>query len=231
MRLLNKTKNWARGVLNKYGYELVTVPDYVLVLRQEHVYFARLYDSIRSIDGDIVECGVGRGHSLLSLVRLASREGRGRRIWGFDSFEGFPEPSVHDQSIRNPKKGNWNVSTPESITKLLAKHQLDLDKLTLVKGFFFESLKSYQGSSIALLHLDVDLYDSYKTCLEYFWPRITPGGVVLFDEYRGKGQFVKFPGAAKAIDEYFGEQNKFIRVDTSVERYYIYKQEAKTIAL
>ena len=217
-------KNWVRHVLNKYGYELVRVPDPVMVLRQEHAYFARLYDSIRSIDGDIVECGVGRGHSLFSIVRLAFREGRSRRIWGFDSFEGFPEPSVHDQSIRNPKKGDWNRSTPESIMKLLAQHQLDLDRLTLVKGFFSESLKNYQGPSVAFLHLDVDLYDSYKTCLEFFWPRITPGGVVLFDEYKGRGQLVKFPGAAKAIDEYFGEQKRFIRVDTSVERYYIYKQ-------
>jgi hypothetical protein len=72
------------------------------------------------------------------------------------------------------------------------------ERVRLVKGPFHETLASYEGR-IALLHLDCDLYESYRIALETLYRKVQPGGMVLFDEYDDE----RWPGARKAIDEFF----------------------------
>jgi len=144
------------------------------------LYQKRLMEMIRDMDGDIVECGVGAGQTFLYWAILTYDEGRNRRIWGFDSFEGFPEPTVEDTSPRSPKKGEWAVGSVQSTHDLLVASGLAAEwvrsRVTLVKGFFKDSLPKYTGSQIALLHIDADLYQSYKTSLELLYPKVCPGG-------------------------------------------------------
>ena len=96
---------------------------------------------------------------------------------------------------------------------------------TLVKGFFEESLLKYTGKQIALLHLDADLYESYKTSLELLYTKIPKGGVVAFDEYMGTFEHINFPGAKKAIDEFFGGRNYEIIRDQAFGKYYVIKDD------
>ena len=191
------------------------------------LYFKEVYNLIADVKGDVVECGVGYGYSFFELCCLTYLENKGRKIYGFDSFEGFPEPSEEDKSPRNPRKGEWNVSTAETIEMLLTKKgkiepSFIKSNVRLVKGFFENSLQKYDGMSIAFLHLDVDLYKSYKVTLEYFWPMVARGGVVLFDEY--KNEIEKFPGGCKAIDEFFGDLVTQIKYNEPANRYFIVKQ-------
>jgi hypothetical protein len=192
------------------------------------LYFKKMFDLVHDIEGDVVECGVGKGETFFILSAFVSAENSGRNIWGFDSFEGFPEPSKEDASPRNTKKGEWNYYSKELIFSRLQKAGIPLgfleQRVKLVKGFFNESLTSFTGESVALLHLDVDLYQSYKDTLEYFWSKVSPGGVVLFDEYKQPGILDVFPGAAMAIDEFFGDQQKLIQFDETIKRYYIIKK-------
>ena len=95
------------------------------------------------------------------------------------------------------------------------------NNVTLIKGFFDETLSKYNGESIALLHLDVDLYRSYKIALEHFWSLVAPGGIVLFDEY--KNSLSNFPGASKAINEFFGDLISQIQYDQKADRYFLIK--------
>jgi hypothetical protein len=192
------------------------------------LYFKRLLDLVRGIPGDVVECGVGAGVTFFMLSALTALEGSSRNVWGFDSFAGFPEPTREDASPRDSHKGEWNLSiSEEDILSMLRTRGIPADfigtHVKLVKGFFKDSLPSFSGTLVALLHLDVDLYQSYKDTLEYFWPRVQVGGVVLFDEYKQPGVESVFPGAAKAIDEFFGSQQKLIQYDESIKRYYIIK--------
>lgn len=224
MKNVKKIIQWGMGRL---GYQIVR--DYRIGNTRDwlmhFLYFKEMYDLIAEVDGDIVECGVGYGDSLYKLSCLVYYDGKRRRIYGFDSFEGFPEPSDEDRSPRNPRKGDWKVSTVEKIYQVLMngiERDFVRDNVILVKGFFDESLRNYEGEKIALLHLDVDLYRSYKVTLEYFWPRVAQGGVVLFDEYRNS--LNRFPGASKAIDEFFGDQASQIQYNERVNRYYILKQ-------
>ncbi len=199
--------------MNRVGYRFYKVPSFAKS-EPKYQYFKRLYDSVRHIEGTVVECGIGYGNSLCVLAGLAKGE---REVWGFDSFEGFPEPAPQDASPRNPQKGQWAVSTVQSITAKLMSFGLSA---ILIKGFFGDSLKEYTGDPIALLHLDGDLYQSYKDCLEQLYDKVADGGVILFDEYNT----VNFPGGTQAINEFFGERIKYIRYDSSANRYFIYKQ-------
>lgn len=192
------------------------------------LYFKRLFDRIRNVPGDIVECGVGRGDSLLMLALLAKDEGAERKLWGFDSFEGLPEPSDADHSPRRPKRGQiaWSIY---SVQKRLLDSGLPADffysQITLVKGLFQDTLKEYRGESIALLHADVDLYESYLTVLESLYPKVTPGGVVAFDEYLNTFELLHWPGARKAIDEYFAGRPEQIMRDERSGKYFLSKAE------
>lgn len=83
----------------------------------------------------------------------------------------------------------------------------------------------YPESSIALLHLDVDLYLSYKVVLEKFYCKVTKGGIILFDEYLGGLDYLKFPGAYKAISEFLGDKIKKIKKDPDTGKFFIIKDE------
>ena len=76
------------------------------------------------------------------------------------------------------------------------------NNITLVKGLFSETLPKYSGPHIALLHIDADLYDSYKDALRYLWPKVSIGGIAAFDEYQ---MCEEWPGARQAVDEFFGQ--------------------------
>jgi hypothetical protein len=187
--------------------------------------FPALFSKVLEIEGDIVECGIGWGKTFCILACLAKREGKDRLVWGFDSFEGFPNPTPEDASPRNPRKGEWKVINMNDIYRILYEAGLDGDfiksNIKIEKGFFEDSLKGVKIQKIALLHLDVDLYKSYKECLEHLFPKVSRGGIVLFDEY---ADTAKFPGAKKAIDEYFKNTHYKLRKDTFSNKYYLIKE-------
>ncbi|MHB8618291.1 MAG: TylF/MycF/NovP-related O-methyltransferase [Chloroflexota bacterium] len=211
-----------RGVDAKYS----SLPHLTLAVASRLLYFQRMLELAADVPGDIVECGVGWGRSLLDLSILARLEERGRQLWGFDSFEGFPEPTQEDSSSRHVKRGEWRTDL-RSVLEMLSASGLDSEfihsRITLIKGFFKDSLPLYHGGPIALLHVDVDLYQSYTDVLTLLYPRVAPGGVVLFDEFLNTLELEKFPGARKAIQQYFqGKQD--IKRDTISGKYYTVKE-------
>jgi hypothetical protein len=219
--------------LRAFGYQLYTVNDPGLIemtnyLLARFLYFERLYKTIQNIDGDIVECGIGKGRTFFMLCCLAEMDGKRRNVWGFDSFEGFPRPSSSDNSPRQIQKGEYSILTENGMRQILRKGGLGKafinERVKLVKGFFNQSLPKFQGQKVAFLHLDVDLYQSYKETLEFFWPKVVSGGIVLFDEYKQPGMGDAFPGAARAIDEFFGGLKHQIQFDKSANRYYLIKK-------
>jgi len=186
-KLLRKFTNYQ--ITSKYLYRLDSFSLNLIT------YFTRMYDKIKHLEGDIVECGVGKGRSFMVLGFLARNQHR--ELVGYDSFEGFPEPSEEDNSPRNPKKGEWNYIKPFDVFESFKTAYVNSDDLQVVGGFFKTTIPMYQGQ-IALLHLDCDLYESYQVCLKHLYPKVVKGGIVLFDEYNDPN----WPGATKAVDEY-----------------------------
>ena len=186
-------------------------------------FLEKLCLMVEDLPGDVVECGVGAGYSMLYLAHSLHIHQIRKFLWGFDSFQGFPEPTAEDKSPRHVQKGENKYAKAE-VERLLLDHLKDelffRSQISLIQGFFETTLPSYSGS-IAMLHLDVDLYQSYKFCLQTLYPRVVPGGVIAFDEYRREGSV--FPGAPKAIDEFFQDEGVNFIKDPLYGKYYVVK--------
>jgi hypothetical protein len=187
------------------------------------LYLKDMVEAVKAVEGDIVECGVSIGHGALLFTLMSDYIGRPRTYYGFDSFEGFPSPVEKDETTPIPGKGFW-ANPQETVLKVLKEGRLSdeviRERIILVKGWFHETLPGYQGR-IALLHLDCDLYESYKVALETLYSKVQAGGAILFDEYGD----TRWPGATKAIDEFFCDKPEAIRPHTKCSwKYHVIKQ-------
>ncbi len=188
------------------------------------IYFYDLLCKIEHIDGDIVECGVGWGRSLYALSVLSRHFDKGRYFFGFDSFQGLPEPSQEDEPQRiSIEKGRYATTKNRVIRYLLnsgvEKEFID-SRINLIEGFFSETLPHYNARRIALLHLDCNLYQSYLDALRHLYDKVAKGGIIAFDEYYASS---KFNGARKAVDKFFVGKEKPLKSDI-MDRYYIVKE-------
>ena len=191
-------------------------------------YFVRMFDRIATVAGDAVECGVGMGTTFAMLAYLAGSDQR--RLRGFDSFAGFPEPTDHDDSWRSPKAGEWKVDAESAWALLRASGVQEAFPdlaITITPGFLSETLPKEPPYDIAFLHLDVDIYTSYRDALQYLFPRVASGGIVLFDEYREyspqRPNEEKWPGATKAIDEYLKPLGYTVNYYAETKKYWVVK--------
>ena len=181
------------------------------------------HNALRALDqvavaGDVVECGVGRGLTLFVLAHFMSRGSGDRRLYAFDSFAGFPRPSAEDISERRPTMGDlWSDTSIRHVREHLRAGGLETflrTRCEIVPGFFADTLPGRdRPAQIALLNLDVDLYESYRDCLRALGPRVT--GLIVFDEYR----VAKWPGATLAIDECLPELGHRLFFSRVMERF------------
>lgn len=168
------------------------------------------------IDGALAECGVWRGGSVLAMVRTLQRCGANDRdIYLFDTFEGMTAPSELDVSSyhepaletwqRDQAAGrqSWDWFFDPSLYNLGTVQQLLLstgyppERLHFVVGPVEQTLPEQAPDQIAVLRLDTDWYESTKHEMEHLYPRVSPGGVLIIDDYG------HWDGAKRAVDEYF----------------------------
>jgi O-methyltransferase len=143
-------------------------------LRSLHFY--DLLSKIQEVPGSIVECGVASGQSLFTLALYSELFPLRRSVWGFDSFEGLPSATEADHGRGHIIQAGQFASTKGAALARMQACGLKVP-VRLVKGWFPKSFPEYDAKEpIALLHLDVDLYQSYKDCLTYFYPLVARGG-------------------------------------------------------
>jgi O-methyltransferase len=153
------------------------------------------------LDGDFAECGVYKGGTALLLCRVLHNDrlsaNQGKTLYLFDSFEGLPqEKPSHDNVYR---QGTFAVDSIESVKQLLS----DFGNLTdFRKGWIPDTFQGLDDRRYAFAHIDVDLYQSALDCCRYFYPRLVPGGVLLFDDYG----FPAARGEKDAVDEFFADK-------------------------
>lgn len=192
--------------------------------------FYTLHELVRRVarqGGTIAECGVYLGSTLLGMANELQRLGAADwHIIGFDSFAGFPEPAAQDALPdgtyhARTRRGVFNDASYEGLSRRI-KALGFVDRITLVKGYFENTLAAWPRE-YSLVHLDCDLYDSYRTCMAFFYPRLRPGGFMVFDEYDFSAGV--YPGAQRAIDEFFADKPEQIRrlPDAVTPRYFIAK--------
>lgn len=171
-----------------------------------------LFRKISKLRGEVVECGVFKGISLMRWIKFRSllENPFSRKIIAFDTFGDFPKAVLpEDRLIREKfiKEAGSKSITKREFKKYLEKLNLQ-QNIDLIKGDIVKTAKSYiknqPGLRIALLHIDVDLFEPTKISLEIFFPRLVKGGVLILDDYGA------FPGANKAIEEYFKNEKYVI---------------------
>ena len=199
------------------------------------IYWWEFLEAISDVPGDIVECGIGRGRSLIILSALnyfrTDNAGGERNIFAYDSFEGFPEPTKEDESARKPKQGEWSGSpsgkykySKEFTELVLAEAGLPVEdfSLNIKKGFFSESLKTHPDNPIALLHVDGDLYSSYKDTLENLYDLVSIGGIIVFDDFLAdQDEKESFSGSRQAVKEFLGDKINNLKVSIGGTNYFI----------
>ena len=169
--------------------------------------FFNVLSTLRDVPGDLVECGVGRGRTLAILYAANAFFGLGRKVYGFDSFEGFPDAAAEDVGTRVGSPGpipGWDdtdpevSSTPSGVTPTARRSPRFMDREFLnpssCAGFFRDSLAEHLPPRIAFLHLDADLYESTRDVLTHCLPRLSPGAVIVFDELH---ETDRWPGSGK----------------------------------
>jgi hypothetical protein len=167
--------------------------------RLRSLYRAVSYVCEENIPGDLVECGTAKGGSAAMLGLTSQLVSSNRTLWVFDTFEGIPEPTQADPDYEEASKftGLFRGELHE-VADFFDQCGI-LQNARLVKGLFQETLPFTEVESIAVLHIDADWYESVWTCINCLYDRISPGGVIQFDDYG------TWAGARKAIDEFLKE--------------------------
>jgi O-methyltransferase len=175
------------------------VRKHTLVSRDRcHVLWRTLQQSLR-LSGDLVECGVFRGGTALLEARtLAAAEGATRRqLHLFDSFQGMPEEVSSEESFR---PGHLGRTSPAHVRQLLA----DYSFVQMHVGFIPDTFAGLKLEQVAWAHVDLDIYEAIRDAIAFLYPRLVPGGFLIFDDYG----FPSCPGARRAVDEAFAERRE-----------------------
>jgi O-methyltransferase len=137
-----------------------------------------------------VELGVYKGGSLKYLL-----ENYPERNWfGFDTFSGLPLEHWNKNEIHQP--GDFSDNSFESVMQYLNN-----TKAILIKGLFPDTARGLFGTeedkSFSFVHVDFDFYEGAKSAIDFFYPRLMEGGIMVFDDF----QWPNCPGVKKALDE------------------------------
>jgi hypothetical protein len=166
--------------------------------RAQITRFAALYELFKltlPVKGSIVECGVFQGASFMTFAQLSAAlepTNMTRRLYGFDSFGGFPSVSPRDRPAQTGASvGDLAADSYAELSELLKIYDADrflghIPKARLIRGDVAETIPEFveanQHLVVSLLFLDLDLYEPTLVALRNFLPRMPKGAVLAFDE-------------------------------------------------
>jgi O-methyltransferase len=184
---------------------------------------AALCDSVEytvraNVPGAIVECGVWKGGSMMAAaLTLLGLDAADRDLYLFDTFAGMPPPTDEDKFSaydgyspgkhwrrRQRAEGHnrWHHVPMEEVRAAVLSTGYPAERVHLVEGRVEDTLPDAAPDEIAVLRLDTDWYASTKHEMEHLYPRLSPGGVLILDDYG------HYEGARRAVDEYFGTRGE-----------------------
>ncbi|MEV6342700.1 TylF/MycF/NovP-related O-methyltransferase [Actinoplanes sp. NPDC051851] len=191
--------------------------------RAQVTRFAALYELFKlalPVKGSIVECGVFRGSSFMTFAQLSAAlepTNLTRRIYGFDSFGGFPSVGDADRpESTGARPGDLAAESYDELTRLLEIYDTDrflghLRKAELIRGDVTQTIPQFVAERphlvISLLFLDLDLYEPTAAALRHLLPRMPRGAVLAFDELDNP----LWPGETAAVLDEVGINNLELR--------------------
>lgn len=206
------------------GMDITKTPDvravYSLSKREERFYnLVEFLMQTIHLDGKLVECGCWKGLSSYLICNYIHEYDSGFQGQGFfviDSFEGLSKPSKMDKITDLGVTGKEQESGASFGTFAASMQEVknalsEFPKITYIKGWIPSVFKNMPEEKYKFVHIDVDLYEPVHGSVEYFYPRLVDGGVIVFDDYGS----LLWPGAKKAVDAYCTTNNiSLLRLST-----------------
>lgn len=180
-----------KQIFNSSEYQKNSLLDY------SRAYF--LYQNLKNlsdVNGSIAECGTYKGGGAFLIAKTANKN---TPIHLFDTFEGMPDLiGAHDTH----KKGDLKDTSFEHVQTLLSAFK----NVTLHKGLFSDTFKSLNSNELfKFVHCDADIYQSVHECNEFFYDKLVPGGIIIYDDYG----WASTKGAQKAVLDFFQDKPEY----------------------
>jgi O-methyltransferase len=159
----------------------------------------QLVKQLAHVEGDILEVGVYRGGTGCLMARAAHYPDRTKHVYLCDTYAGIVKAGPQDSFFRGGELRNTSV---ELVKALVA--ELALSNVTTLQGIFpDDTAAAIADRRFAFCHIDVDVYRSAQEVLDWVWPRLNVGGIVVFDDYG----FATCDGVTKLVNERMGQMN------------------------
>ena len=181
--------------------------------RIEALYACTMQIVANDVPGDLVECGVFRGGSSMTMALALLATGAERDIWLYDTYSGMTAPTPFDTRLNGGapaeeeflrlrtgrNSSEWCAASLDEVALNIRSTGYPTNRIRFVKGPVEETLLETCPEKIALLRLDTDWYESTRAEMTVLFPRLSPGGVLIVDDYNA------WAGARRAVDEYLEE--------------------------
>lgn len=213
-----RTANLAGDLVAKLGFELVRKHPYEPSQREfgldrparaDSMIGLRRMANIRhcvesvladDVAGDLIETGVWRGGATIFMRALLQVHGdRDRRVWVADSFEGLPKPNAvrypKDRGDQHHRLSDLRVGV-DQVKHNFERYGLLDDQVQFLVGWFRDTLPTAPIDQLAVMRLDGDMFESTIQSLDALYPKLSPGGYCIIDDYG------LLPGAKDAVHEY-----------------------------
>lgn len=182
-----------------------SVMPYTMTSPERLYAMLKALEYIAPLDGDIVECGVWRGGTMMLAAKYLRQKGLSNNLYLYDTFTGMTRPSDKDTSkfsgdpLASYLLGNWCAASVSEVDHNMYKTGYPFYQL--VAGNVLDTLPNMHHDKIALLRLDTDFYDSTMHELIHLFPLLVEGGVLILDDYG------HWDGQRLAVTEYFKKNN------------------------
>lgn len=157
--------------------------------------------TVSRLDGDFVECGVNRGFMSSAIMTDLDWESLGKTFWLLDTFQGLDEKYVSESEKRSGlmkhNNGDFYVRGVESVERNFS----EWPSTSIIVGTVPETLNQVTSDKIAFLHLDMNCVEPEVAALEYFWPKLVSGGIVLMDDFAYSGFAAQNKGLSALADK------------------------------
>jgi O-methyltransferase len=161
----------------------------------------QLVEQVAEVPGAILEVGVWRGGTGALMASRAAELGITDPIYLCDTWTGVVKTGAADPYYHDGKHDDTSIGIVRALVD-----RLRLDNVQLLQGIFpDDTATAVTQDALRLAHIDVDVYESAKDVFDWAWPRLSPGGVVVFDDYGCAAT----PGVTKLVNELRNESDRF----------------------
>lgn len=151
-----------------------------------------------ALPGEIAEIGVYKGGGARLIAEIFKDK---KQIYLFDTFEGMPEVDKKEDNIKAIKKGMYSDTSLIAVKNFLSKFK----NIKIYKGIFPETSAPITEKKFCFVHVDTDIYKSTKDCIEFFYPRMVSGGIIICDDFKSP----ECKGVEKAVNDFFKNKKEF----------------------